>query len=223
MDIQQKGMMTMDYNLARVNMVKSQAVPNMVLDETLLAGMLRVSREAFTTPAHRMLAYSDMPVAWNDSGRRSLTPLQTGQMIQALALSAGDRVLVIGAGSGYESALLAAMGMKVFALESDAELAARGARLTEGADVTWRVAPLADGWSEAGRYDGILICGAVATVPNKIVGQMQPDGALTAILGLTGDVVMRGVKISGVPAREEALFDTVAPILPGFGDGGFRV
>ncbi|MEO5345433.1 MAG: hypothetical protein H7834_03525 [Magnetococcus sp. YQC-9] len=213
----------MDYNLARVNMVKSQTVPNMVLDEALVAGMLKVSREEFTIPAHKELAYSDFPVAWNDSGRRALTPLQTGLMIQEMAMSAGDRVLVIGAGSGYECALLAAMGMEVFALESDAELAARGARLTEGSRVSWQVGSLADGWSEAGRYDGILIAGAVAKIPNKIIGQLQPDGVVTAIVGRGGDVVMRAVKISGVPVREEAIFDTVAPILPGFGDDGFRV
>ncbi|MBF0614066.1 MAG: hypothetical protein HQL92_02815 [Magnetococcales bacterium] len=214
----------MDFTEARVNMVKSQAVPNMVQNQALLEGLLRIPREDYTTSAHREFAYSDHPVLWDDGGRRSLTPVQTGWMIQELDLTAGDRVLVVGAGSGYECAVLSAMGMEVFAVESDADLAARGARLTDPARVQWRVAPMADGWTDAGRFDAILICGAVAELPNKLIGQLQPDGVLVGIVGQSGDVTMRAVRVSGIPVRQVTLYETVAPVLPGFGEsGGFRL
>ncbi|MBF0271099.1 MAG: protein-L-isoaspartate O-methyltransferase [Magnetococcales bacterium] len=214
----------MDFTQARVNMVKSQAVPNMVRDPALLQGLLQVPREDFATSAFREFAYSDMPIPLNDGGRRALTPVQIGWMIQELQLSRGDRVLVIGAGSGYECALLAGMGMTVFALESDAELATRGQQLTDPSQVQWRTAPLAEGWSEAGRFDGILICGAVASIPNRIVGQLQEDGVLVGIVGRIGEVTMRAVRVSGIPVRQETLFETVAPSLPGLGDdGSFRL
>lgn len=208
----------MDFTQARVNMVKCQAVPNMVREPALLEGLLQIPREDFAIGSHREFAYSDLPIPWNDGGRRSLTPVQTGWLIQEMQLTAGDRVLVIGAGSGYECAVLAAMGMTVFALESDPELAARGAKLTDPAKVQWQVAPLAEGWSQGGRYDGILFCGAVPTLPNRIVGQLQEDGVLVGILGSVGEVAMRAVRVSGIPVRQETLFETVAPSLPGFGD-----
>ncbi|MBF0341361.1 MAG: protein-L-isoaspartate O-methyltransferase [Magnetococcales bacterium] len=216
--------MAMDFTQARVNMVKSQAVPNMVLDTALLEGLLSVPREDFAFATHRELAYSDLPVPWNDCGRRSLTPLQTGWLIQEMRLSTGDRVLVVGAGSGYECAVLAAMGMEVFALEADAELAARGEKLTDPSRVRWHAGSLDDGWSQAGRYDGILICGAVNAIPAKLTGQLQPDGFLVGIVGRAGEVNMLAVRIPGGSLKQETLFDTVAPLLPGCGqDAGFRL
>ncbi|MBF0128335.1 MAG: protein-L-isoaspartate O-methyltransferase, partial [Magnetococcales bacterium] len=187
----------MDYTQARVNMVKSQAVPNMVRDPALLAGMLRIPREAFVDAAYREVAYMDVPVPWSDSGRRSLTPLQTAWLIDALEVGKGSQVLVIGAGSGYEVALLSSMGALVCALESDPDLAARGETLTSAEGVRWRVGPLAEGWSGEEKFDAILVCGAVPVIPFMVLGQLQPEGILAGIIGQAGDAVMRARKVHG--------------------------
>ncbi|MBF0293760.1 MAG: protein-L-isoaspartate O-methyltransferase [Magnetococcales bacterium] len=205
-------------------MVKSQAVPNMVRDPALLAGMMKVPREEFVAPSHRELAYMDTPVPWNDSGRRSLTPVQTGWLIDALGVTNGKRVLVIGAGSGYEAALLGTMGAQVHALESDPALAERGASLTDREQVAWKVGPLADGWPDGEKFDAILLCGAVPAIPYHLLGQLRPDGVLAGIVGNSDDVAMNAKRIHGGSFRQEPLFDTLAPLLPGFEAGeAFRL
>ncbi|MEO5334513.1 MAG: hypothetical protein H7839_21060 [Magnetococcus sp. YQC-5] len=214
----------MDYTQARVNMVKSQAVPNLVRDPALLAGLMKVPREEFVHSTRKEVAYADIPIPWNDTGRRSLTPLQTAWMIQALEVKEGHRVLVIGASSGYEVALLRAMGASVYALEVDPDLAARGAMLTGSDQVFWQVGPLNEGWhaegeTQTGRFDAILICGAVPAIPAKALGQLQGHGVMAVIIGQEGDVVMQAVRIRGGGFGMESLFDTVAPVLPGFTSG----
>lgn len=206
----------MDYTQARVNMVKSQVVPNLVHDTALLAGMMRIPREEFADGPHREFAYADRPLQWMASGRSSLTPLQAAWMIQAMEVKAGHRVLVVGAGSGYEAALLSSMGAEVFALESDADLAALGQTKTDSAQVHWRVASLTDGWSEEALYDAILMCGAVAVVPAKLLSQLNGQGRLVAIVGQSGDVVMQAMRVQGSQRLGDVLFETVAPVLPGF-------
>ncbi len=206
----------MDYTQARVNMVKSQAVPNLVRDSALLAGLMKVPREAYVATTHRELAYSDMPIPWDETARRSLTPLQTAWLIQAMKVKAGDRVLVVGAGSGYEAALLANMGAEVFALEADAALAARGEALTKDLKVRWQVAPVIAGWSGEGSFNAILIGGAIPAVPDKIMEQLDGQGVLVTVIGQAGDVVMPAVAIQATTAQQEVLFQTVAPVMVGF-------
>lgn len=205
----------MDYTQARVNMVKSQVVPNMIRDPALLAGLMKIPREEFVHTAYRDMAYSDIPVPWNNSSRRSLTPLQTAWLIQAMEVKADQRVLVIGAGSGYECALLREMGATVFALEADAALAERGKTLSGFDRITWRSAPLHEGWQGDGLFDAILVCGAIPRLPANLVKQLNEVGVMVVILGQEGDVVMQAVRVQST-ARQEILFDTAASVLPDF-------
>lgn len=207
----------MDFSTARSNMVKSQATPNRVVNPALLASLGRVSRERFVAEAFRDFAYSDLPIPLSSaSGRTALTPLQLSWMIQALEVKPGDKVLVIGAGKGYEAALLADMGVRVFALESDETLA--GTHLINTPQVEWRSGDLTQGWPEESPFDGILLCGAVPGVPNKPIGQLGKQGRLVAILGNEGDSIMQAVRMVGIAGgdRPEYLFETTTGMLPGF-------
>lgn len=208
----------MNFELARTNMVKSQVAPNRVDDVRLLESFLNVPREAFVADSHREFAYSDFPVPLPGGERRFLIPMQAAWLIHALGVNPGDRVLVVGAGTGYEAALLAHLGAQVFAVEVDGKLAALGESLTAAARVEWKVGPLAQGWPEASPFDGILLCGAVGAVSNKLIGQLGKNGRLTAIVGSPGSVVMQGVRMVGISGgdRPERLFETKADHLPGF-------
>ncbi len=206
----------MDFNTARINMVKSQVAPNKVHDPLLLDGMMAVARENFVESDQQDLAYSDIQVAIGGS-RRCLKPLQAAQLIKALEVKEGDKVLVIGAGTGFEVAVLAQMGVKVFALESDAKLCEKGKELTASDNVQWNVGDLEQGWAANGPYDGIMFSGAVSSIPAKPIGQLTDAGALVAIVGNPGDPVMTLTRIKGVSGggHPEPLLETVADVLPG--------
>jgi protein-L-isoaspartate(D-aspartate) O-methyltransferase len=129
----------------------------------------------------------------------------------------GERVLVIGSASGYSAAVLAHLGAKVTALESDAALIA----MAEAAGVASVSGPLVEGWSAAAPYDLILFEGAIAAVPPAIAAQLAPGGRIAAVLRQSG--VGRGyagpltVPSSG-DARPAGLpfIEMAAPDLPGF-------
>lgn len=206
----------MDFTQARTNMVKSQLLPNDVQDPQILGGFMRVSREMFIDPAARELAYSDHALSMDGGERRCLKPLQVSLLLQALEIKPGHRVLILGAGTGYEAAVAAETGAEVFAVEADAELAARGEQLTRSSRVRWLVADPTGGWPEEGPYQAILLCGAVESVPPRPLAQLDPEGQLTGIIGSPGDVVMRAVRVQGSGAHgTEPLFETVAPPLGG--------
>ncbi|MBF0453873.1 MAG: protein-L-isoaspartate O-methyltransferase [Magnetococcales bacterium] len=208
----------MDFNTARINMVKAQVAPNKIHEPELLDGMMAVARENFVAPNQQDLAYSDVPVGMNDS-RRCLKPLQSAQLIRALEVKSGDRVLVVGAGTGFEVAVLRNMGAEVFALESDEGLAQKGQSLTESQQVQWLVGALDQGWSDQAPFDGILFCGAVVAIPTRPIDQLTNEGSLVAIVGKPGDAVMTLTRIKGVSGggHPEALLETVADHLPGCG------
>ncbi|MBF0382784.1 MAG: methyltransferase domain-containing protein [Magnetococcales bacterium] len=190
--------------------------PNKIHEPELLDSMMAVAREDFIDSTHQDLAYSDIQVTMGGS-RRCLKPLQSAQLIKAVEVKKGDKVLVVGAGTGFEAAVLANMGAQVFAVESDGELAQKGQKLTAADNVQWLVGDLEQGWDANGPYDGIVFGGAVATIPNKSVGQLTGDGALAAIVGKSGDPVMTLTRIKGLSGggHPEALLETVADVLPG--------
>ncbi len=213
----------MDFTQARVNMVKSQLAPNRVEDPQLLDTLLEVPREAFVDSSQQAFAYSDHAVSMDGGERRYLKPLQMSLMIQALKIKAGERALVLGAGTGYEAAVLSQLGAEVLAVESDAALVARGEKLPAAAKVRWRTGEPAKGWAEEGPCHAILFCGSVQSVPGRIIDQLHPEGRLVAVVGQPGDVVMSAVRILGSGSHKpETLFETVAPPLVGDEGAGQR-
>ncbi|MBF0446788.1 MAG: protein-L-isoaspartate O-methyltransferase [Magnetococcales bacterium] len=206
----------MDFYSARVNMVKSQVAPNKVHEPEILDAMLAVPREKFVDASQQDLVYSDIPVVMG-SDRRFLKPLQTAQLIQAVDVKKGERILVVGAGAGYEVALLEKMGAEVFALESNADLAKNAEARTGSDSVQWLVGDLELGWADQAPFDGIIFCGGISSIPAKLVGQLTQEGVLVAIVGKPAAPVMTLTRIKGVSGggHPEFLLETVAPLLPG--------
>ena len=208
-----------DYRAARLNMVESQLRTNKVTNESVLAVFLAVPRERFVPPALAGNAYvdSDVPLG---GGRVLMQPMVLARLLQLAAISTADRVLEIGAATGYATALLARLAARVVALECDAGLIATArTRLKEldGANVALVEGPLERGHPAAAPYDVILIGGAVAAIPDAIAHQLAEGGRLVTVLR-TGSGMGHGVvmtRVEGVPSRRP-VFDATTALLPGF-------
>jgi protein-L-isoaspartate(D-aspartate) O-methyltransferase len=202
----------------RQMMIDSQLRPSDVIEPRLIAAIASVDREAFVPAERRAQAYADRPVPLSES-RALNTPLATARLIDDLRVRAGDRVLLIGAATGYTAAVLAAMGAQVTAVEEDAGLAALAStNLSHLASVEPVTGPLAQGAAAHGPFDKMLIDGAVEAIPITLSGQLAEGGRIAC--GLAADGVTRlarGVQVTS--DTEVALMpfaDMDMPGLPGF-------
>ncbi len=208
----------MNVEQARFNMIEQQIRPWDVLDPDVLQLLSLVRREDFVPPALRHLAFSDTELPLKP-GRSLLQPKVEARLLQELQLKPSDRVLELGTGSGYLTALMAHQAEHVLSLEPDAELAeAAQARLRRlglsRAQV--QVSALPAGAPLQGPFDAIVLTGSVPEVPAALLAQLKPGGRLLAIVGQ--EPVMQAVLLrqagAGQAARTE-LFDTVVARLPG--------
>lgn len=200
-----------DFAVARAAMVENQLRPLGVTDPAVLDAMRRVKRERFLPSHTRPLAYVDRSVAIGD--RRFLAaPAVLGQLLTRMMPEPGQRALVVGAGTGYSAAVLAAIGLEVTAVESDSALVA--AAREQKVDVT--EVELEAGDPKGAPYDQILIDGAVEYIPDAIIDQLADGGRLGAALldrGVTRLVVGRK---AGGAFGYLSIGDAGVPALPGF-------
>jgi protein-L-isoaspartate(D-aspartate) O-methyltransferase len=203
---------------ARRMMVDGQVRTADVHNPDLLTAMLTIPRERFVPAALAERAYidSDIDIA---PGRVLLKPMVFAKLIEAADLRASDRVLDVGCGLGYSSAVLSRLAGSVVGLEEDAALAnqAKAALAAAGASgVTVATGPLAAGWLAGAPYDFILLNGATEIVPDGFANQLKPDGRLACIFGRApaAKAVIYRVAESHLVGRP--VFDAAAPVLPGF-------
>ena len=163
-------------------MIDSQLKPCGVIDPRTSAAFYTVERERFVAPGREGVAYADSPQSLGN-GRELLMPFAIGQLVEAAAIASDDKVLVVGAATGYAAALAAELGGAVVALEADAALAARArANLNDYSHVQVVEGPLAAGWPAAQPYTCILIDGAVQVLPAELVAQLAEGGRLVTIV-----------------------------------------
>ncbi|MEM8921020.1 MAG: protein-L-isoaspartate(D-aspartate) O-methyltransferase [Pseudomonadota bacterium] len=153
-----------------------------VTDPRVLTAIEKTPREPFVPRPFLESAYDDVELPI-DCGQSLSRPVIVGAMLQALNLDEHMTVLEIGAGSGYQAAVLAALASRVFTLDRFRTLAekARAALDEMGLSrVETRHADGLHGWSEASPFDRIILTGSVAAVPGALFAQMKPDGVLVA-------------------------------------------
>ena len=208
-----------DYALQRSNMVESQVRPCDVPDPRLQAALGKIPRERFVPAPKRALAYAEVPVEVVP-GRFMLEPRTLAKLLQFAEVQATDRVLVVGAMTGYSAAVLGELAAKVTALETDVDLVraaseilpaagAKGVEIVQGG--------LADGFPRGAPYDLILIDAGVETVPEALIAQLAEHGRLvTVVMGKSemGQAVL--YVRHGAHVGQRVGFDASAPLLPGF-------
>ena len=204
-----------NFEAMRRAMVESQLRTTGVNDPRVIAAMAEVPRERFVPVERRAFAYMDRPVALG-SGRALNIPEATGLLLTAAAVRAADRVLLVGAGSGYTAALLEKLAAHVVALEEDPALLAFARETLGGTRIELVEGPLTQGWAAAAPYDLIVIDGLVEEVPQALVDQLAETGRLAcAILDRETSRLAVGRK-AGIGFGLDLFADCEAAALPGF-------
>jgi protein-L-isoaspartate(D-aspartate) O-methyltransferase len=197
----------MDFERARFNMVEQQIRPWDVLDQDVLDLLLATRREDFVSPEYRNLALSDLevPIALEGkvTGESMLAPKVEGRVLQAVALKRHESALVIGAGSGFMTALIAHRARKVTAVEIQPDIAKFAAanlkahglsnvNVVVGDGMTWFQSPSAakatddDEQVESAafeRFDVIVFCGGLFALPEGLIARLTPGGRVFVFQG----------------------------------------
>jgi protein-L-isoaspartate(D-aspartate) O-methyltransferase len=170
---------------SRDSMVERQLARRGITDSRVLAAFREVPREEFVAPGLREFAYRDTPLGIGE-GQTISQPYVVALSLQALALEGTERVLEIGTGSGYATALLSQLAREVFSVERHASLAdqarERLARLGHS-NVQLALADGSLGWPEHAPYDAIVVAAAAPEVPRALLDQLAPGGRLVIPVG----------------------------------------
>ena len=208
---------------AREAMVTRQIAARGINDPALLAALRTVPRELFVTPGDEQSAYQDraLPI---EAGQTISQPYIVALMIAAADIGADDRVLEVGAGSGYAAAVVGQMAREVIAIERHAALAElAAARMAELGCANVRIVS-GDGtlgWPAGAPYDAILVAAAGEDIPPALVDQLKPGGRLVIPLGgrWAGQTLVKLTRQpDGSLARERLCAVRFVPLVEGQGD-----
>ena len=204
----------------RTNMVENQILTSDVTDRRILQAMGSLPRERFVPAAWADLAYMDEAVPLSVSGRMLMAPRVFAKLLQLAEIGDGNRVLDVGCGSGYSTAVLAKIAKSIVGLESDARLAEE-ARLNAAAlglaNAAIAEGALPGGAASDGPYDAIVLEGSIAIAPEALLDELKDGGRLVAVVrgegGLGKATIWRRL---GRSHDQWTAFDAAAPKLPGF-------
>lgn len=207
-----------DFVRARKAMVDSQLRTSGVTDKRLLAAMGRVPRERFVPAERRSLAYIDEahPLQPGKSRRALPAPAPFARLVQLADLQESDRVLDVGCGAGYSTAVLAALAAQVVGVEEDPELAARARenlQALESANAQVAEPPLHLAFAARGPFDAIVIEGAVDSVPEDLFDRLADGGRLVVLLRRGATAVAKLFVKSGKEVAGRDDFNATLPPL----------
>lgn len=201
---------------ARFNMIEQQIRTWEVLDPVVLAVLDQVPRENFVAESQKGLAFADIELPIGN-GHTMLSPKLEGRILQVLNLKKTDKVLLVGTGSGYLTALLATLADHVHAVEIHPELSALAqARLQKQNihNVTLHVADAVNGYAPDAPYDVIVFTGSLPLRPLAAEKMLNIGGRLFAVIGempiMEATLTQR---ISEDAFRHEVIFETCLPQL----------
>lgn len=201
---------------ARFNMIEQQIRTWEVLDPVVLAVLDAVPRENFVAESQKGLAFADIELPIGH-GQTMLSPKVEGRILQAVAVKKTDKVLVVGSGSGYLTALLATLAHHVHAVETHADLSAAAQKRLQKQNihnVTLHVADAANGFAAEAPYDVIVFTGSLPLRPVAAEKMLSVGGRLFAVIGeypiMEATLTLR---ISEDAFRHEVIFETCLPPL----------
>lgn len=208
----------MNFDLARSNMIEQQIRPWDVPDQSVLELISELHREDFVPDEYKRLALSDtrIPLA---HGQVTMTPKVEARLLQALEIKPEDKILEIGTGCAYLTALLAKSGHHVLSIDIHPEFTVQAESKLQQHDihnVTLESGDAVHGWQQASPYDVIVFTGSVPFLEESIQQQLQPGGRMFVITGQSPVMEARLIRrISENDWQNEVLFETDLPALEG--------
>jgi protein-L-isoaspartate(D-aspartate) O-methyltransferase len=209
-------MTDMNLEQARHNMIEQQIRPWDVLDQRVLDLLLRVPREEFVPASYRKVAFIDEELPLGH-GEVMMSPKMEARLLQALAINSNDRILEVGTGSGYLTALLAHLGRHVFSVDINGDFIEQARQRLAShhiTNVTLSQGDAANGWEVGIPYDVIILTGSLERLPESFKHALAVGGRLVAVVGTAP--AMEAVLITRLGKNEwseESLFETVLPPL----------
>jgi protein-L-isoaspartate(D-aspartate) O-methyltransferase len=206
------------YERARGRMVA--ALARVVTDERVLAAMAEVPRQAFVEEALRARSYDQcsLPIGF---GQTISHPLTVARMTEALELTGEERVLEVGTGSGYQTAVLARLCANVYTVERIAALGVRARRVLEQLghyNVALQVGDGTIGWRSEAPFDAIIVTAGSPTPPRPLLAQLRAGGRLVVPVGQEGEQALFRLSVTERGVREELIGDCrFVPLLGRFG------
>jgi len=206
----------MDIERARFNMVEQQIRPWEVLDPKVLDLLFKVKREDFVPDSYKALAFGDLEIPIGH-GEAMLSPKLEARILQELGINPDDRILEIGTGSGYMTALLASQGAHVYSVDIiDDFTASAGARLARHGihNVTLETGDAARGWDKHGPYDVIVLTGSTPILAEAFQQNLKAEGRLFAVVGVAPAMEAQIITCTAAGLYgSTGLFETVIPPL----------
>jgi len=201
----------MNQEQARDNMIKQQVRTWEVSDPRVVAVLYKFPREEFVPESWRELAYSDTNIVINETSCM-LFPGMEARMLQALNVQPGERVLELGTGCAYMTALLTDLSGDVISLDTND--CVQSSIRDNLKNVQFETGSLIEGWQDKGSFDVIVLNGSVRSVPQGLLEKLNPGGRLFAVIGeqpaMSATLIKRSKDQS---LTEEILFETSLPRL----------
>lgn len=214
--------MNLDFDLLRKKMIAEQMESRGITDAKVLEAFANIPREKFVPEQMRNVAYEDHPLSIGFNQTIS-QPYMVALMTQVLAPCPGEKILEVGTGSGYQAAVLAYLGARVYSLERLPDLARRARQVLK--DLEFEVEVLITdgtlGWEEKAPFSGIIITAASYKVPQPLLDQLDKGGRIVVPLGgELSQTLTRIEKGQDGASREEKVCGCV--FVPLIGEHGFK-
>jgi len=206
----------MNITSAKINMIKQQLRPAGILDEALLSLFTKVPREQFTPEPYQDVAYCDTMIPL-ERGEVMLSPVLEAKIIDALAIKPTDKILEIGTGSGYLTALLALKGHHVYSVDAHDtyhQQIKKNLKALEIHNVSLQINPKDIGWDKGQPYDVIVITGSMDHIPKNYLKQLTIGGRMFVVIN--NDPAMHAYLVtrqSDNAWAHKRLFETAIPPL----------
>ncbi|MDD5450165.1 MAG: protein-L-isoaspartate(D-aspartate) O-methyltransferase [Candidatus Omnitrophica bacterium] len=181
-----------DYEVERNAMVDAQLIARGITDRRVLDAFRRVLRHEFVPDSLKKQAYEDHPLPIGE-GQTISQPYMVAIMTESLGLKGSEKVLEIGTGSGYQTAILAELAKEVYSIERFADLADAAKKTLDGLgykNVTVKTGDGTLGWQEQAPYDGIIVTAGAPEIPESLIKQLKESGRLVIPVGGTFSQVL---------------------------------
>lgn len=199
----------MNLEQARYFMVEQQIRPWDVLDPKILDLLMETPRHKFVPKNYENLAYTDIELPISETSKM-MAPKVEAKLLQALAIQPNEKVLEIGTGSGFVTALMSQLAKEVTTIEISTEIQKQAMqRLAAFDNINFKTGDASQNWDDNQYYDAILLTGSVDSLPESFKEKLSLGGRLAVVLGDAPAMIAKLItRVSDNEWSEEALFET---------------